>query len=173
VLAPALVIGGLAAARALTARELGRAALSGIAGVAAYHLALPAAGLAYTISAVNKDEWLEGFFRRDMGVALIAAALGVSMALAWSRGEGTLADRARLVWLVLALFAQLFVIKLALVYWRQDVFLRWHLPDTYWGFGFYLDVLAVMAVGLASPAYVLLAWAAGRLPWRTELRPAA
>ena len=44
--------------------------------------------------------------------------------------------------------------------WRQGVFPRWEIADPYWGFGFYLDVLVVMAVGLLSPLMVLPAWLA-------------
>jgi hypothetical protein len=52
---------------------------------------------------------------------------------------------------------------MAIVYWRNGVFLRWHMPDQYWGFSFYLDALALMAVGLGGIALPLVALLAARL----------
>ena len=53
--------------------------------------------------------------------------------------------------------------KVAVVYWRYGVILRWHMPEQYWGFGFYLDVLVVMAVGFAAPFLGALGWVAHRV----------
>jgi hypothetical protein len=37
------------------------------------------------------------------------------------------------------------------------------MPDQYWGFSFYLDALALMAVGFVGIALPLVAWLAARL----------
>jgi type I phosphodiesterase/nucleotide pyrophosphatase len=142
--------------------ELGRAALAAAAALALYHLALPAVGLRYSITAVNKDEWLPAFFRKDMIVGAIACAAGVGLG-AWRerRHHGArLLDLARFTWLVTAVYAYGFLLKMAIVYWEQGVATRWVIADMRWGFGFYLDVLVVMAVGLSSPLMVLPAWLA-------------
>jgi hypothetical protein len=62
---------------------------------------------------------------------------------------------------------------MAIVYWRNGVFLRWHMPDQYWGFSFYLDSLALMAVGFVGIALPLFAWLAARLfrPMASSRRP--
>jgi hypothetical protein len=66
-------------------------------------------------------------------------------------------------WLAAAALGYLFLVRMAIVYWRNGVFLRWHMPDQYWGFSFYLDALALMAVAFVGIALPLLAWLAARL----------
>jgi hypothetical protein len=146
--------------------ELGRAALAALVAVALYHLALPVAGLAYSITAVNKDEWLPFFFRKDMALGVVACAIGVTLG-AWRERrhrQARLLDLARFAWLVAAAFSYAFLLKMAIVYWRQGVASRWEIADMRWGFAFYLDVLVVMAVGLLAPLMLLPAWLAAWLP---------
>ena len=59
----------------------------------------------------------------------------------------------------------LLLLKMAVAYWRYGIFLRWEMPDQFWAFGFYLDTLAVMALGFGAPAMPLFAWA-GAWMWR-------
>jgi hypothetical protein len=146
--------------RVVGAGELGRATLAAAAGVALYHLALGPVGLRYSITAVNKDEWLPAFFRKDMILGVVSCAAAVGLA-AWRErrrhGAGVFA-LARVSWLVTAAFAYAFLLKMALVYWEQGVGTRWEIPDMRWGFAFYLDVLVVMVAGLSAPLMVLPAW---------------
>ena len=144
--------------------ELLRAALFAAAGVVLYHALLPVAGIGYSISAVNKDEWLPAFFRKDMALGVASCGAAVLALGLYARGQGGWPswDLARRAWLLAAVFAFVFVLKIAAVYWRHGVFMRWHVPDQYWSFGFYLDVLVLMAVGFAAPVLPLLAWAVGR-----------
>jgi hypothetical protein len=117
-------------------------------------------GLRYSITAVNKDEWLPAFFRKDMIVGVLACAVGVALG-AWRerRHHGArLFDLARFAWLVTAAYSYAFLLKMAIVYWEQGVATRWEIADMRWGFGFYLDVVVVMAVGLLAPLMVLPAW---------------
>jgi hypothetical protein len=167
----AAIVGALAAlallgrAGAYTGRELGRAAVLAVLAVGLYHLLLPVTRLAYSLTAVNKDEWMAAFFRKDMvlGVACCVAAVAALAIVARREGGWPLFDLARNAWLVAAAFCLVLAVKIAVVYWRHGVFLRWQMPDQYWSLGFYLDVLAVMAVGLASPLLPLAAWPLGRV----------
>jgi hypothetical protein len=164
VLAPLLLAIVLASASVLRRGELGRAALVAAAALLLYHLALPLAGLRYTITAVNKDEWLPAFFRKDMIVGALACVLGVA-AGAWRERRHHAAGRldlARFAWLVTAIYCYGFLLKMALVYWEQGVATRWEIPDLRWGFRFYLDVLVVMVCGLTGPLMALPAWLAAR-----------
>jgi hypothetical protein len=172
-LTPAL-LGLLLWTRVLPARETGRAALFALAAAAAYHLLLPVAGLSYSLSAVNKDEWLQGFFLKDMalGVLVCAAALAASCRLQRHRGAGLLA-LCRQAWLCATVFCALFVLKAAFVYARHPVVPRWSLADQYWGMAFYLDVLVVMAVGFAAPAFALIAGLVWIVPAAADAAPAA
>ncbi len=164
-LLPALLLAALLLARVFSAREAALAAGFGLGGVAVYHLLLLPLGLGYSLTAVNKDEWLQRFFMKDMalGLATCAAAAGVLCAFQRRRGADLLA-LCRLAWLCAAVFCTAFVLKVAVVYALHDVFPRWAMPDQFWGMGFYLDTLVLMAVGLAGPALALVAALARLVP---------
>jgi hypothetical protein len=87
------------------------------------------------------------------------------------RGGGTALAAAASAWLASSIYVYLFVLKVALVTWHHGVVLRWHMPEQYWSFGFYLDVLVVMAVGLAGPFLGSLGWLAHRLGRRPAPTP--
>jgi hypothetical protein len=172
ILVPPLIAAALVRARALPGGDLWRAVLAGGIGVFLYYGSLPLLRIAYTMTAINKDEWLPAFFRKDMALGLGACAVGVLLdALSERRFRRGGLELARSAWLVTAVFCYAFVVKMALVYWRQGLFPRWRLADLYWSFGFYLDVLVVVAVGLCSPLLVLPAWAAA-LRRRPAVEPA-
>jgi hypothetical protein len=148
-------------------RDLLTALAAAVAGAALYYALLPALGLSYSLTAVNKDEWMAWFFQKDMALGVGTAALAVCLAaFARTRAGGSAWDATASAWLATALFVYLFVIKVAVVYWRYGVILRWHMPEQYWGFGFYLDVLVVMAVGFAAPFLGALGWLAHRVAGR-------
>jgi hypothetical protein len=163
-LAPLAAAGALIGLGVIRGGETWRAAQAAVAALALYHLALPALGLRYSLSAVNKDEWLPFFFRKDMALGLAVCAVAVA-AGAWRerRGQGArLFDLARFAWLVTAAFCTTFLVKTAVVYWEQGAATRWTIPDMRWAFAFYLDVLVLMAVGVLSPLMALPAWLAAR-----------
>jgi hypothetical protein len=163
--APLALLGLLFWARAFSAREAARSAAFALAGVATYHLLLPVAGLSYSLTAVNKDEWLQRYFMTDMGLGLVICAVAVAVLCVWQRRLGAdLFALCRQAWLCAAVFCTAFVLKVAFVYARHEVVPRWFLPDQYWGMAFYLDALVVMAVGLCAPALALIAGLVRLLP---------
>jgi hypothetical protein len=152
-----------------TGRDVLVAGAAALGGAALYYALLPAFGLSYSLSAVNKDEWMAWFFQKDMALGVGTAALSALLAAyVRVRAGGQAWDAVAAAWLATAVYVYLFVIKVAVVYWRYGVILRWHMPEQYWGFGFYLDVLVVMAVGFAAPFLGLL----GGLVHRMAARPA-
>jgi hypothetical protein len=146
------------------------AVLAGLGAAVAYFLLFRAAGLQYSFSAVNRDEALGRFFLTDMVLAVVSCALATAVGAGWLTrrlGRLKLLDLARLSFLVTAVFCALLVLKMALAYWRHGIFLRWQMPDQFWAFGFYLDTLAVFAVGVAAPLLPIAAWAGGAFGvWR-------
>jgi arylsulfatase A-like enzyme len=166
---PLVLLGAVLALRIAPPAEAGRAVLFGLAAAAAYHLLLAPLGLGYSLTAVNKDEWLQPFFMKDMAlaVACVAAAVTVLAVLARRRGTG-LFDACREAWLAAAAFCTVLLMEVAWSYARQDVFSAWRLPDQAWGMSFYLHTLAVMAVGLGAPALALPALLARALPLRAR-----
>jgi hypothetical protein len=161
-LAPVVLGAMLVRLRIVGGGEMRRAILAALVALALYHLALPVLGLRYSLTAVNKDEWLPAFLRKDMGLGLAACATSVA-AGAWRerrRHGAGLFDLARYAWLVTAVFCSAFVVKTAVVFWEQGAATRWTIADMRWGFAFYLDILVLMAVGVLSPLMALPAWLA-------------
>ena len=165
----AVIVGAGLALRAAAFGPPGGFALAVLAGLGAavvYFLLFRAAGLQYSFSAVNRDEALGRFFLTDMVLAVTSCALVTAFAAGWLArrlGRLPLLELARLSFLVTAVFCALLVLKMAVAYWRHGIFLRWQMPDQFWAFGFYLDTLAVVAVGMAAPLLPLAAWAGGAL----------
>jgi hypothetical protein len=173
-LLPVIPLAGLRALRLFSDAELSLAILAATVATLLYHWLFPVVGLDYSFSAVNRDEYLGAFFAKDMALAAAACAVTVMMASAWMerrlRGAPALA-LARVAWLAAAVLGYLFLVRMGFVYWRNGVFLRWHMPDQYWGFSFYLDALALTAVAFGGIALPLLAWLAARLVRLTASSP--
>jgi hypothetical protein len=107
------------------------------------------------------------FFQKDMALGLATCALpALAAAVIRVRADGTALDGAAAARLATAVYVYLFVVKVAVVYWRYGVILRWHMPEQHWSFGFYLDVLVVMAVAFAAPFLGALGWIAHRVAGR-------
>ncbi|HEY3122287.1 MAG TPA: alkaline phosphatase family protein [Vicinamibacteria bacterium] len=165
VTAMALALVALVGLRVATAGEIGAAFACAAAGAALYFALLRPFGLGYSFTAINKDDRLAAFFAKDMALGVGTCALAAAALAAGYRRRGAAATRleqARLAWLAAAAFVSLFLLKMAIVYWRSGVILGWSMPELRWAFGFYLDALVVMAVGLASPLLPLPVWLAAR-----------
>jgi hypothetical protein len=169
VMAMALALIAIVGLRVATAGEIGAAFACAAAGAALYFALLRPLGLGYSFTAVNKDQMLPSFFGKDMALGVGTCALAAAALAAWYRRRGqaaALLEQARLAWLASAAFVSLFLLKMTIVYWRCGVILGWSMPDLYWAFGFYLDALVVMAVGLASPLLPLPGWLGARVAAR-------
>jgi len=173
-LLPLAALGGLRGLRLFSNAELSLGVLAALGATALYHGLFPVLGLDYSFSAVNRDEYLGAFFAKDMALAAAACVVAVMLAAAWMERRlhpAPGAALARVAWLAAAVMGYLFLVRMAFVYWRNGVFLRWHMPDQYWGFSFYLDALALTAVGFAGTALPLFAWLAARLVRVTASSP--
>lgn len=176
VLAVIAALGALLRAARFEPALIALAVLAGLAAAALYFAVFSAAGLQYSFSAVNRDEALGRFFMTDMVLAVSSCALAVAVAAGWlSRRAGSppRGELARLAFLVTGVFCALLVVKMALAYWRHGIFLRWQMPDQFWAFGFYLDTLAVVALGFCAPLMPLAAWAGAGVArrWPRALLP--
>jgi hypothetical protein len=158
----ALAAVAFVALRALGAIRRGDAAAAvpwAVLALVAYVGSFRALGLGYSISLMNDDADLEPFLQRGMAAALLSTMLAVILfaARAWRAGRSA-SESARVAGVIAFLVASAFLAKAAAVFWRQGVFLRWAMPDFWWGFGFYMDVLAITAVGVGAPLVALVAW---------------
>ncbi|MBI3567089.1 MAG: alkaline phosphatase family protein [Gemmatimonadetes bacterium] len=153
-------------AGAVSGSEIGHAALGTVVALAVYGVFFRAAGLGYSFSDVNAEERLPAFFGRAMALAVACGAVGVAAATWWRvRGAeraGALA-LARLGLGVAAGTAYAFGVAALATHARYGVVMHWEVPNVFWGFGFYLDTLSLMAVAFMAPVLALLAVGLGRL----------
>jgi hypothetical protein len=114
-----------------------------------YLILFQAFGLAYSLSAVGREEYLNSFFLEN----LIAAALAY---FAGSRAlrRGSDLRRRRLRFAVLA--TSLPALRVAWVHWRTGLFMHRLMPDLSAAFTAYLDLLAIFGTSLA--ALLLFSW---------------
>jgi MFS family permease len=150
---------------------LALAVLGGIAAAVVYFSLFRVAGLQYSFSAVNRDEVLGRFFLTDMVLAVTSCVLATALAAGWlfrRTGRVPFIAQARLAFLVAAVFCALLVLKMTVAYWRHGIFVRWQMPDQFWAFGFYLDTLAVVALGFSAPLMPLFAWLGTALALSTQ-----
>jgi hypothetical protein len=174
-LVPLLVLASLRLLGVVGGWEWGAALIAALLAVGLYHALFPVVGLQYSFSAMNKDEELEPFFRKDMilGVAVTALAVGAASVARRRQGPASRLDIARLSWLIAAWVGAYFLARIGYVIWRWGAFLRWHMPDPVWGFGFYLDVLVLMALGFSALLLPLVGFAGSWLGGRRFQRALA
>jgi hypothetical protein len=134
-------------------------ALLGAGSAVGFLLLRPVLGIVSSLSAVNKDRNLGPFFARDMGLALGMCLLCL---IATSRSQD-LPDHARRAWILELFFILPLALRGAFTYVAIGALARWELPDPARGFGFYLDILALTGVALATPILPLLSWGIARL----------
>jgi hypothetical protein len=136
------------------------ASAAGLLGALLYYALLPVVSVSYSLSSVNKESSLGPLLARSMvlalGLAFLASAVGIPRGASWLEGAraGLVAGGAFLLPVLL---------KMSAVYARQGVIVGRDLPNPYWGFGFYLDALAVIAVGYAAPVMATWGGFLGRL----------
>lgn len=140
--------------------EIGHATLGTVVALAAYGALFGAAGLGYSFSSVNAEERLGEFFFRAMALAIVCAAAGSAVAAWWRQRGGARAapmELARIGLGVAAGTAYAFGAAAMATHARYGAVMHWEVPNLFWGFGFYLDLLSLMAVAFASPVIVALA----------------
>jgi hypothetical protein len=56
-----------------------------------------------------------------------------------------------------------FLAQAAIIHLAVGIIVEWSIPNLFWGFGFYVDALAAMAVGFAAPLMPVLGFLGSRL----------
>ncbi len=105
-------------------------------------------GLAYSFSAVNREEYLPQFFLKNMlaaGAALTVAAFAAGWFVPGSNLAGRLRVSAALTTLVVASLA----VQLVAIYWINGIFMTYWMLDLSWGIQAYFALLAIHALGFA------------------------
>jgi hypothetical protein len=124
---------------------------------AVYYALFFALGLQYSLSAINRQEYLQGFFSKDMAAAAVAFSVAGTFLLRRVEGPG-----ARLL-LDFALLAGCSIaIQVIWVYFEYGLFMHSVMLDLRSAFKAYLDLLQLAALGPTALALALLYAVANR-----------
>lgn len=104
---------------------------------ALYAFCFYAFGLGYSLSIIVREEYLNGFFLRDMTAAAIAF------------GFASVVLQRRILPLA-ALIAALFGLRVAWVHWEHGLLMQRTMPDLGQAFMAYMDLLAIFAVVITA-----------------------
>jgi len=133
---------------------------------AIYYAIFFASGKTISLSAINEEDLLQQFFNQVMmyaAISLISSAIVLS--LLERRKERY--EVAKSTVILTALVALLFVIQIDVFFLYNGPFIKWYIPNMFLAFKYYLDMLALVAVGYVSVALPLISmgthWVCGRL----------
>ncbi len=113
--------------------------------VVAYFGLFWAFGLDYSLSSIVREEYVNGFFARDVAAAAIAFVCAARVA------------RRGLLWLALIPVA-LFGIRVAMIHYRTGLIMNAVMPDLDMGLMAYLDLLALFATALTACLAAAVTW---------------
>ena len=123
-----------------------------MAGLAVYYLVYFAifklSGLAYSFSAVNREEYLPQFFLKDMVAAGAALALA-AFVTGWLIPACGLPGRPRVAAALTALVVATLLLQLTIIYSINGMFMTYWMLDLSWGIQAYFALLAIHALGFA------------------------
>ena len=124
---------------------------------AVYYALFFALGMQYSLSAINRQEYLPWFFSKNLAAAAVAFAVAGTFLLRRAEGAGSrlLLDFALLAGCSIA-------IQVAWVYFEYGLFMHAVMLDLRYAFKAYLDLLQLAALGAVAPALALLHAVASR-----------
>jgi hypothetical protein len=118
---------------------------------AAYYALFFALGLQYSLSAINREEYLLQFFSKDLAAAAVAFCVAGMFLLRTVKNPGValLLDFALLTGCSIA-------IQVTWVYYEYGLFMHSVMLELHSAFKAYLDLLQLAALGVTAPAVALL-----------------
>jgi hypothetical protein len=129
-----------------------------------YYALLWVFGVQYSLSAINREEFLGNFFLRNALAA--ACAFLAAAAFLIRRAEKISGEMLLDFGIVTATTA---AIQVTGIYYWFGLFMRGFMPDVQWSFKAYLDLLMIAAIAASAPV-VSLAWYVWRMR-TSKLRP--
>lgn len=118
---------------------------------ALYYAAFLSIGLSYSLSAINRQEYLLFFLSRDVGAAAVAFSAASAFCLYQIRNRG-----ARVVLDLALVLAATLVVQVTWIYFEHGLFMQAVMLDLESAFKAYLDLLQMTALGITAPALALL-----------------
>jgi hypothetical protein len=133
-----------------------------LAFYALYFMLFRALHLGYSLSVVNREEFLNGFLFKGMLISGIAITLA-SVAVIWAwRLQPTWSEAARLVAALSAVATLAWAAQIVWIYYRNGVTISAWMFDMTMAFTCYLDLLALIGLPVGMLAGVLLVGLSGR-----------
>ncbi len=126
-----------------------------------------ASGKTVSLSAINDEDLLQRFFNEVMLSAAVAAVAAV-IGLAFLDRRKERYEAAKSSVILIAVIAFLVLLQIDLFFLHNGPLLTWHIPDMRLGFKYYLDLMALVILGLASVVFPLISIGAHRLWSRLE-----
>ncbi len=157
----AVGVGWILAGACHTTRERGELFLATMLYNGVYYALFRNFHLAYSLSAVNREEFLNAFLFKGMLVSALATAL-LGAAVAVTR-ERTVTDRVRLFAAFAALISLTWMAQVLRIYYLNGITITAWMFDLTQAFTCYLDLLALIGVAVGGVAGALLLWAIASL----------
>jgi hypothetical protein len=132
---------------------------------AVYYALFFAFGMQYSLSAINKEEYLSWYLGKDLATASIAFSVGSAFLL-----RSRIAADSRMLLDFALLLGSTLAIQTTWVYYQHGLFMQSVMLDLRHAFKAYLDLVQMAAIGAAAPAMALLTWLVARRPAQTEAR---
>jgi hypothetical protein len=130
---------------------------------AAYFALFHAAHLGYSLSVVNREEFLNAFLLKGMAISGVALALAsLVMIWAWRAGNRTWAEAARLVAALSAVVALSWMAQIVRLYYLNGVTISAWMFDLTMAFTCYLDLLAMIGVPVGMLVGVVMVGVSGK-----------
>lgn len=133
---------------------------------AIYYAIFFASGKTISLSAINEEDLLQQFFNQVMMYAAISLIISAIMLSLLERRKERY-ETAKSTVILSALVAFLFIIQIDVFFLYNGPFIKWHIPNMFLAFKYYLDMLALVAVGYVSVALPFISmgahWVWGRL----------
>jgi hypothetical protein len=131
-----------------------------------YYAIFFASGKTISLSAVNEEDLLQQFFNQVMMYAAISLIISaIMLSLIERRKEKYEIGKSTVI--LSAFVAFLFIIQIDIFFLYNGPFIKWYIPNMFLAFKYYLDMLALVAVGYASIALPFISigahWVWGKL----------
>ncbi len=140
----------------------GRPFLVSLLYFACYYTLFFASGKNISLSSINDEDLLQRFFNEVMLYAGIAAVVA-AVALAVLERRKTRYQATESGVILVAWIAYLIALQIDVFFLWNGPLIRWYIPNMLLGFKYYLDMMTLLVIGLASPILPLISMAAHQI----------
>jgi hypothetical protein len=126
---------------------------------AVYYGIFFASGKTISLSSVNDEDLLQRFFNEVMVYAAVSAVL-VVIGLAFLDRKKERRETAKSSLILVASIAFLMILQIDVFFLYNGPLIKWYIPDMFLAFKYYLDMMSLVSVGLASIVLPLISMGA-------------